>query len=172
MRKAKSLFISVCLSFVVVASCGDRSEWFYASLADADKADAGARSWVRNDLLPGRTRNIHIAGELSPSKEWCAFEFSPAESDSLRKKLKPIEALPPSFRRVSNPGARWWPAVLKGNLEVDKIRKAGFELYIVEEQANSAGMMDILLFAIDWQKGNGFFYETYEPGPAVSRPGS
>lgn len=169
MTKAKGLFIAVCLSFVIVAGCGDRSEWFYASLADADKAEAGARSWVRNDLLPGSTRNIHIAGELSPSKEWCAFEFSPADSDSLRKKLKPIDALPPSVRRISNPGAGWWPAVLKGNLDVDKVRKAGFELYIFEE--NSAGTMWILLFAIDWEKGRGFFYETREPGPAASRPG-
>jgi hypothetical protein len=157
---------------VLAAGCGDRVEWFYASLSDASKAEAGPSSWVREDLLPGSARNIHIAGELSPSEEWCAFEFAPADSDSLRKKLNSIDVLPPSVRRVPNPGAGWWPAVLNGNLDIDKVHKAGFQLYIVEEQANSAGTMDILLFAIDWQKGRGFFYQTGEPGPAASRPRS
>ena len=63
-------------------SCGLRGplEWLCASLGDAEKAEAGESSWVRDDLLPPRTRTAHIAGELSPSKEWCAFEFSPADS--------------------------------------------------------------------------------------------
>lgn len=51
--------------------------------------------------------------------------------------------------------------MLKGNLDVEKIHKAGFELYVVEKPANDV-MTDILLFAVDWPKGRGFFYRTSE----------
>jgi len=51
--------------------------------------------------------------------------------------------------------------VLKGNLDVEKIHKAGFELYLVERPATSV-TKDMLLFAIDAAKGRGFFYRTHE----------
>jgi len=163
MISAKGLLpiIIVGLSSIIVVGCGNnRTEWFYASLSDAQKAQDGPRSWVRDDLLPVSSRNIHIDGELSPSGEWCAFEFAPADSDSLRRKLQPIVMLPPPVQRVRSPDMDWWPVVLKGNLDVDKIHKVGFELYLVEEPANSVNTF-ILLFAIDWQKRRGFFFETY-----------
>jgi hypothetical protein len=49
--------------------------------------------------------------------------------------------------------------VLTGNLDVEKIRKAGFELYLVEKPETSV-TTEILLFAIDWSKGRAFFYPT------------
>jgi hypothetical protein len=55
----------------------------------------------------------------------------------------------------------WWPAVLKGNLDVEKIHRAGFELYVVEKPATSITTA-IYLFAIDWPKGHAFFYSTSE----------
>jgi hypothetical protein len=68
------------------------------------------------------------------------------------------------LRRVPSPGVSWWPYLLKGNLNAEKIHKAGFELYIVEEPATSV-TTDILLFAVDWAKGRAFFYQTHGPGP-------
>jgi hypothetical protein len=53
-------------------------------------------------------------------------------------------------------------AVLKGNLEVEKIHRAGFKLYMVEEPATPPLDTDILLFAIDWTNGRGFFYRINE----------
>jgi hypothetical protein len=69
--------------------------------------------------------------------------------------------LPPSVSRVPRPGVSWWPAVLEGNLNVKSIQAAGFELYIVERPATSV-TKEILLFAIDWSKGSGYFYSTIE----------
>ena len=129
--KKKSIFASVVCSglvFILVACHSDRRESFYPSLADADKAEASAGSWIPDDLLPGSSRAIHEVHEISPSTEWCAFEFLPADSQGLRKNLKTVDAVPPSVRHVPTPGVSWWPAVLKGNLDVEKIHKAGFEL--------------------------------------------
>jgi hypothetical protein len=52
----------------------------------------------------------------------------------------------------------WWPAVLRGKLDVNEIHKDGFNLYTVVRPETSV-TTEILLFAIDWEKGRGFFYQ-------------
>jgi hypothetical protein len=149
----------ISLTSVLFACTGDRRESFYPSLAEADKDGAITRGWIPDDLLPSSSRTIHEVHEISPSTEWCAFEFLPTDSQSLRKDLKGVDSLPASVRRVPDPGLSLWPAMLKGNLDVEKIHKAGFDLYVVERPATSV-TTDVLLFAIDRAKGRGFFYRT------------
>jgi hypothetical protein len=158
-NKSPLLVTVLCVGLAcVLAACrSDRRESFYLSLADADKAGAITQGWIPDDLLPGSSRAIHEVHEISPSTEWCAFEFLPTDSQRLRKNIKSVDTLPPSVKRVPSPGVSWWPAALKGNLDVEKIHRAGFELYVVEKPATSV-TTDILLFAIDWTKGRGFFY--------------
>lgn len=146
---------------VLVACHSDRPESFYSSLADVRKAEASAQSWIPDDILPASSRTIHVVGELSPSKEWCAFEFLPTDSQSLLKNLKSVDALPTAVKHIRNPHVSWWPSVLEGNLDAEKIHKAGFQLFVVERPANSVDM-GIYLFALDWSKGHGFFYWTYK----------
>jgi len=43
------------------------------------------------------------------------------------------------------------------NLDVQKIHKAGFDVYFVERPATSVSSA-VWLFAIDWSHGRGFFY--------------
>ena len=151
----------LCLTAVLLGCSGDRRESFYPSLADADKDGAITRGWVPDDILPASSRTIHVVGELSPSKEWCAFEFLPTDSQSLLKNLKSVDALPPPVKHIRSPHVSWWPSVLAGNLDVEKIHKAGFQLSIVERPANSVDM-GIYLFVLDWSNGRGFFYWTYK----------
>jgi hypothetical protein len=152
--------LSIGLICLLTACNSDRRESFYPTLAEAVKDGATTRGWVP-DLLPQSSRNIREIHEISPSTEWCAFEFVPADSQLLRKNLKSVSALPPSVRRVPNPGVSWWPAVLIGDLDVEKIRRNGFDLYIVERPEPSV-TASIYLLAIDWSKGHGFFYSTRE----------
>ncbi len=51
--------------------------------------------------------------------------------------------------------------MLEGDLDVEKIHKSGFQLFVVERPANSVDM-GVYLFALDWSKGRGFFYWTYK----------
>jgi hypothetical protein len=143
----------------VAASLSDRYESFYPSLAEAEKDGAITRGWIPDDLLPSSSRAIHELHDLSPSREWCAFEFSTDGSERLHKGLKSIDTLPPSIRHVRKPDVSWWPRVLTGDLDIPRIRSAGFDLYEVERPANSV-MTDVLLFAVDWSTGRGFFYRT------------
>ena len=152
--------ICVGLAYVFVACRGDRYESFYPFLADAVKDGAITRGWIPH-FLPESSRDIHELHDLSPSTEWCAFEFLTTDSQSVRRTLKNVDAPPPSVRRVPSPDVSWWPAVLKGNLDVESIHRAGFDLYVIETPSTSV-TTDVLLFAIDWPKGRGFFYRTRE----------
>jgi hypothetical protein len=164
--RAFLLLAALCVGLAVffVAGCGDHQESFYPSLADADKAEAISHGWIPDDLLPASSRAIHSVVEVSPSREWCAFEFLTADSQNLRKNLKPVGVLPASVKHIPNPGASWWPALLRGNLDARKIRTAGLELYVVERPGTSVSK-EVFVFAIDWAKGRGFFYLTSAPGP-------
>ena len=150
--------LCVGLTSFLVARSSDRRESFYPSLADADKARAITRGWIP-DFLPENARTIREAHEISLSTEWCAFEFLPAAEQYLRHKLKSVDVLPSSVKRVPSPGVSWWPAVLDGNLDVEKIHHEGLDLYVVITPETSV-TMSVSLFAIDWSKGNGFFYWT------------
>ena len=154
--------VAICLGFtcILVACSGNRRESFYPSLADADKDGAITRGWIPG-FLPNTSHAIHEVHEISPSTEWCAFDFLPTDSQGLRKALTSVDAAGPRVRRVPNPDVSWWPAMLNGNLDVEKIRKAGFELYVVERPATSVST-DELLIAIDWPNGRGFFYSSPE----------
>src|SRR6266567_4415844 len=154
------LLIAAWLVFTrVSAKLNDRYESFYPSLAEADKDGAITRGWIPADILPSSSRAIHEVHDLSPSREWCAFEFASDDAEKLRKNLKSIDVLPSSVRRVRDPHVSWWPSGLKGNLDTGRIRSEGFDLYEVERPANAV-MTDVLLFAVDWSKGRGFFYRT------------
>jgi hypothetical protein len=168
--RKRLLFVLFLISFVTltvgyqlwrITAHHDREQWFYSNLSEADKAGAINRGWVPDDIMPASSKNIRIVGELSPSKEWCAFEFSLGDAEILRKSLKTVDVLPPSVARVPTPGVSWWPEVLRGNLDPERINKAGLQLYEIERPANSVNM-GIYLFALDWPRGRGFFFWTYK----------
>jgi hypothetical protein len=119
-----TLVLCVTLAFVSSEGCNQNRDLFYAALTDADKAEEVNRGWIP-DYLPKSSRAIHIIEQLSPSREWCAFEFLPSDSQGLRGALKNIATLPQSAGRVPSPGASWWPAMLKGNLDPQRIHKEG-----------------------------------------------
>jgi hypothetical protein len=158
---ARMAVLCIGLTSILLACGGDRRESFYPSLADADKDGAITRGWVPDDLLPRGSHAIREVHDLSPSREWCSFEFSPAEWHSPGNDFKPVDALPPSLSRVPSPGVSWWPAVLRGNLDVSKIHGEGLKLYVVERPA-TAVTTNALLFAMDGVKGRGFFCSSPE----------
>jgi hypothetical protein len=156
-----AMLCPVVVSVSVLLGCsGDRRESFYPVLADANKDGAITRGWIP-DFLPDSSRSIHELHELSPSTEWCSFEFVPSDSQDFRKHLKTVDALPSSAKHVSRANASWWPPMLEGNLNVEQIRRSGFELYSVVGP-ETAVTTEVLLFTIDWTNGRAFFYRTRE----------
>jgi hypothetical protein len=155
------LVLALILGWIVVSHLGayfnDRYESFYPSLAEARKAGAIDRGWIPEELLPASSRSLHEVHDLSPSREWCAFEFTPADSRNLRTNLKAVDALPVALGHVPKPGVAWWPSALTGDLDITEIRKTGLDLYLVTRPATSVSNQT-WLFAFDWSTGHGFFY--------------
>lgn len=141
------------------ATFNDRYESYYPSFEDAAKDGAITRGWIPDEYLPRSSFSIHEVHDLSPSTEWCAFEFAPSDSQNLLTKLKRAEVLPAPLRRVPKPGVSWWPSVLVGDLDVEQIHESGFELYFAQRPMNSIDT-GYWLFAIDWSKGRGYFFFT------------
>ena len=155
--KANCFLLGLFTLLAPLIGCNDRQESFYPSLPEAQKDGSIDRGWVPNDLLPETVRNIHEVHDLSPSKQWCAFEFSPLDSQKLHRALKSISTLPLSVERVPRPGVKWWPRVLAGKLDVEEIHKAGLELAVTERPETSM-TNEIYLFAVNWRDGRGSFY--------------
>src|SRR5205823_428258 len=149
-----ALFIAAWIVLRLATSHSDRYESFYPSLAEAEKDGATTRGWIPDDLLPISSRAIHEVHDLSPSTQWCAFEFDPADTQHLRKNLKRTDVIPTPVGPLPNPEVAWWPRMLRGNIDIDTIHKEKFELYVVERPETSA-TKEILLFAIDWLAGRG-----------------
>lgn len=151
--------LSVFLLWALFLNHDTDKEFFYPTLAAAEGDGAVYRHWLP-DFLPQSSRNIHVAGDMSPSRTWCAFEFIPSDSELLQKHLRKVDVLVPEVKRVPSPGKRWWPIVLTGTLDPGKIQQVGFELHLTEEPANQVNTV-ILLFAIDPRRGRAFVYTTY-----------
>jgi hypothetical protein len=145
-------------SFALLQGCRERHEYFYSSLADAAKSGEITRGWMP-DFMPVSSRAIHIAYDPSSPRTWCVFEFSPDDSQRLRKNLRSVTSLPPSLKQIANPRLSWWPSLLKGNLDVTTIYGRGFAPYIITERDVGANTLEVL-FVIDWAKGRGYFYRT------------
>jgi hypothetical protein len=146
----------VVVGHVTTGSSG-RFESFYPSLAEADKSGAITRGWIPDEFLPRSSRSIHELHDLSPSTEWCAFEFVATDTQNILKNLSRVSVPPPAVKYVPSPGVSWWPRALNGELDSETIHNAGFELFVAERPATSA-TKEIWLFAIDRSKGRGFFY--------------
>lgn len=157
LRAARTILaVAVCLG-PFIFGCGHDHSTFYSSLTDADKAGEITRGWLP-DFLPKSSHAIRQVYDLSPSTEWCEFEFAPADAQSLRKNVKEeVETLPAPVADVPNPHVSWWPRLLEGNLDVGRIHSAGFRLYALVRPATSVST-ETWLFAIDWQNGRAFLY--------------
>lgn len=153
------MVLGMCVAMSLLPhGCDGRQESSYTTLADAIKAGEISRGWMP-DYLPKTSHAIHIVYDPSSPRTWCAFEFTPGDSDKLKKNLTSASPLPERLKHVNGPGASWWPHFLKGDLDVAKLHGSGLEVYIAEEpdvQSNT----DLVLFAIDWTEGRGFFYRT------------
>jgi len=157
-RARLALLVTCIATSALLQTCGDRRVSFYPSLNDAIKAGEIDRGWIP-DYLPTSSHAIHIIYDPSSPRTWCAFEFSSTDSQGLKKNLRNVNALPEGLKRVDAPGAAWWPDFLKGDLDVARFRRNGFDAYVVEEPDAQAGN-SVVLFAIDWAKGRAFFYRT------------
>ena len=153
---------SVALVMLILIGCNTSHdhESFYAALANAKQAGEVQRGWIPT-FLPESSTTIHIAYDLSPSRVWCAFQFDPGDAGNLRNNLNPVEQFVPPPWGVRSPAVPWWPKLLEGSLNTQKVQGAGLKLYTVSRRLSEA-QTETLLFAMDWPKGQGYFTDALQ----------
>jgi hypothetical protein len=143
----------------VSQACTDRHEYEYKRRADALKAGEVDRGWIP-DYLPESAFDIHLAYDPSSPRTWCAFKFSPTDSQAFRKNLKELNGPPPpQLARIGDPGFSWWPSFLRGDVDFVLIRERGLRAYTAEER-DAPSTTDLIVFLIAWDDGRAFFYRT------------
>lgn len=146
---------------LALLACGERLiESSYKSMLEAKQEGAIDHGWIP-DYLPPSSRDIHELHRISNPVGWCSFQFSPSDSEALRKTLQTLGHRAPSYERIESPGKTWWPALLEGNLNMREVNVDGYELYVINKSEQDAMHRTFdYLFLIDWSKGAGFFYQT------------
>jgi hypothetical protein len=134
-----------------LAGCGnlDVVTASYATLAEAERAGAVSGGWLPDGLPPG-THDIREAHGTGSKRRWALFSFRPGEADTLKKLLEPTEI--PLDGQVCDVPARieWWPIVLRGELDGERIRATGLEAY---RSADGS-----LLFAVNWNQRRAYYW--------------
>jgi len=147
--------ICCVLLVILVVGCTHDQDSFYSVRIDAEKKGEFDRGWLPT-FLPNSSHAIHLAYDLSPSREWCAFEFDPNEAEILLSGLKPVHSSVP-IAGIPTPHLQWWPKVLLGNLNGAAIQQAGFELYTVTRPISQV-QNETMVFAMDRKNGRAYFY--------------
>ena len=155
-RRVAIFTASVLCVTLVCQSCRESMDSYYASLSDAVEAGAITRGWVPG-FLPESSHAIHEVHNPASPRTWCAFAFSPGDSKRFLQKVREVATLPASVSKIEDPGKAWWPVVLKGDIDLSSIRTQGLTLYVAEEP-DADSTQRVLLFAMSWGKGEGFFY--------------
>jgi hypothetical protein len=154
----KRVPIAICclVLIAVLVGCTHDHQSFYATRSDAEKNGEFNRGWLP-DFLPKSSRSIHLTYDLSPSREWCGFEFNREDAEPLLSSVKPADSAALPIVPIPSPRVRWWPKALEGNLNVKAIQQAGFELYSATRPVSQV-QSETLVFAIDRKNGRCYFY--------------
>lgn len=139
------------LMLMGAVSCGDLEvvTEAYATLEEAKKAGAIERGWVPDGLPPGTT-DLREAHDLDSNRQWGLFMFPQAEREVLRQLLQPDE-VSLTGRTVDIPGrVEWWPVLLRGSLDDEKIKSTGLRGY--------RSVRGDRLFLVNWHQGRAYYW--------------
>jgi len=148
------------LLLVALAACTSLSVKMgvYQTIDEAQKAGAVASGWIPDGLPPGS--NDLREGHLADGRHWGAFSFPSDQSAPIRALLGPEIT---SGTLACDPPGRleFWPRLLNGSVNVERVRTTGFRLY-----AGAGGRT----FAINWGQGRAYYWKDEQKQAPTSRP--
>ncbi len=146
--------IGSALLLLALAGCRDLDvvTASYNTLADAREAGAIARGWLPDGLPPGTT-DLREAHGLDTHARWGLFSFPVAESSHLEALLESAE-MPLAGQRCSPPRRiEWWPILLRGDLDAERIAAAGLKAHRTRDGA--------LIVAVNWNQGRAYYWSVH-----------
>ena len=140
----------VAAAALVVACSGIKSQTnSFATLAEAQEAGAITSGWIPEGLPPGAhdLREGHVPGTRH---RWGLFEYPQTEEATLRGLLQPDEIRGETGRSEVPARIEWWPLMLRGQLDTDRLATTGVRMYRAKQGD--------LLYAVNWNQGRAYYW--------------
>jgi hypothetical protein len=119
----------------------------YATLDEARASGAVAGGYLP-DGLPPSARDIREAHDPDSRERWALFSFSPTEAGQLRA-IVGAQEVSLDGEQCEVPGRlEWWPILLRGRLDAERIRSTGLLTYRNGDR----------LFAVNWSQGRAYLW--------------
>ncbi len=150
--RLRSIALAVAVSAgLAFASCRDLDvvTGAYDTLADAQRAGAIERGWIPRGL-PSGAHEIREAHDLDRHRQWGLFNFSAADGDALRATLRPEELSVAGLVCDMPARIEWWPPLLRGSLDPEKVNSSGLKIYGAREGD--------LMVAVNWPQGRAYYW--------------
>ena len=145
--------LTALVAVVVLAGCSGPTvhTMTYATVAEARASGAIDRGWVPSDI-PDSAYELRAAYAVDGWERWGLFNFPPGEAHALKRILE-TEETPLAGTRMEIPSRiEWWPVILRGNLDAERIATTGLLAY----RSRSGGRM----FGVNWNQGRAYYWAT------------
>ena len=149
LRRVLPACIGTAALTIVACSNVDVVTASYATLEEA-RASGAITPGRMPDRLPTGSHDLREARDLDTQRRWGLFSFPVDQRDQLNALLEP-EEISLTGETCDVPGRiEWWPLLLRGNLDDERIRATGLHAY-------KAASGD-LIFAVNWNQGRGYYW--------------
>jgi hypothetical protein len=147
----KARLLAFLFAATALAACSGPSVQTatYATVAEARTAGAIDKGWVP-DSIPEHAYELRAAYAVDGGDRWGLFNFRPADAAALRGILEPAEVPLGGTVMDIPPRIEWWPVLLRGRLDAERIQTTGLRAY----HARSGP----LVFAVNWNQGRAYYW--------------
>ena len=113
---------------------------------DARRAGAMSSAWMPQAMPPGAS-DLR-SGHLPDGRHWGVFAFQSSETNAVRALT--TEEITTGGIRCDPPGRlEFWPKILRGSVDIDRIRSTGLRVY---------RGTDGRTYAINWGQGRAYYW--------------
>jgi hypothetical protein len=135
---------------LVVACSGIKSQTnSFATLAEARQAGAITSGWIPEGL-PASAHDLREGHVPGTPQRWGLFEYPHTEEAALRGLLQANEIRGDGGRCEVPARIEWWPLMLRGQLDADRLATTGVRVYRAKQGD--------LLFAVNWNQGRAYYW--------------
>ena len=148
MKRLVVVTAAVCVAVAVACRNLEVVTNTYVSMAEARQAGAIERGWLPS-LVPAGAHDIREAHDQAAARKWGLFSFRPEDADGLRTAIGPERGF--DGMTCDAPGRiEWWPVLLRGTLNPDRLVATGLKGYAVADGS--------LAVAVNWNQRRAYYW--------------
>lgn len=132
----------------LLSACGDFDVVTNSYATAAEARAAVEKGWIPA-ILPSGGHDIREAHDNAGERRWGLFSFRETDVAALRARLGPELRLT-GLRADAPPRIEWWPVLLRGDLDEERLAATGLRAYPVAGQQ--------LVVAVNWNQRRAYYW--------------